>query len=31
MIAGNISFYNERVDALYVDGQLQPKPETQWS
>ena len=30
-IAGLISFYNERVDALYVDGQLQPKPKTKWS
>jgi uncharacterized protein (DUF427 family) len=26
-----VSFYNERVDALYVDGELQEKPATQWS
>ncbi|MBI2850817.1 MAG: DUF427 domain-containing protein [Chloroflexi bacterium] len=25
-IAGKIAFYNERVDALYIDGQLQEKP-----
>jgi uncharacterized protein (DUF427 family) len=26
-----LCFYNERVDALYVDGELQPKPESPWS
>jgi uncharacterized protein (DUF427 family) len=26
-----VCFYNERVDALYVDGELQPKPQTKWS
>ena len=26
-----VCFYNERVDALYIDGKLQPKPQTQWS
>ena len=26
-----VCFYNERVDALYVDGELQPKPNTKWS
>ena len=26
-----VSFYNERVDALYVDGELQETPVTQWS
>ena len=26
-----VCFYNERVDALYVDGVLQPKPRTRWS
>lgn len=30
-IAGRISFFNERVDALYVDGVEQPKPKTPWS
>jgi uncharacterized protein (DUF427 family) len=30
-IAGLISFYNERVDALYDDDELVPKPQTQWS
>ncbi|MGH7263456.1 MAG: DUF427 domain-containing protein [Candidatus Rokuibacteriota bacterium] len=24
-------FFNERVDALYVDGELQPRPRTRWS
>lgn len=26
-----VCFYNERVEALYVDGELQPKPQTKWS
>jgi uncharacterized protein (DUF427 family) len=26
-----VCFYNERVDALHVDGVLQPKPRTRWS
>ena len=26
-----VCFYNERVDALYVDGVLQEKPRTRWS
>ncbi len=26
-----VCFYNERVDALYVDGRLQAKPQTKWS
>jgi uncharacterized protein (DUF427 family) len=26
-----VAFYNERVDAIYVDGELQPKPRTRWS
>ena len=26
-----VCFFNERVDALYVDGELMPKPKTQWS
>jgi uncharacterized protein (DUF427 family) len=30
-IAGLISFYNERVDALYDNDELLPKPQTQWS
>ncbi len=30
-IAGMVCFFNERVDALYVDGQEQPKPQTLWS
>lgn len=30
-IAGRICFFNERVDALYVDGVKQPKPKTKWS
>jgi uncharacterized protein (DUF427 family) len=29
-IAGLLAFYNERVD-LYVDGELQGKPRTEWS
>jgi uncharacterized protein (DUF427 family) len=30
-IAGLISFFNERVDALYVDDERQEKPATAWS
>jgi len=26
-----VCFYNERVDATYVDGELQPVPKTPWS
>jgi uncharacterized protein (DUF427 family) len=26
-----LCFYNERVDAVYVDGELQGKPVSQWS
>ena len=26
-----VCFYNERVEALYVDEELQPKPNTKWS
>jgi uncharacterized protein (DUF427 family) len=26
-----LCFFNERVDGLYVDGELQAKPDTQWS
>jgi uncharacterized protein (DUF427 family) len=30
-IAGMVGFFNERVDAIYVDGQETPKPQTPWS
>jgi uncharacterized protein (DUF427 family) len=30
-IRGLIAFFNERIDALYVDGELQEKPRTNWS
>jgi uncharacterized protein (DUF427 family) len=30
-IAGLVSFYNEKVDALYDDDELLTKPKTQWS
>jgi len=26
-----LCFYNERVDAIYVDGELQEKPASPWS
>jgi uncharacterized protein (DUF427 family) len=26
-----VCFFNERVEALYVDGELEPKPRTRWS
>ena len=29
-IANLVAFYNERAD-IWVDGQLQPKPDTPWS
>ena len=30
-IAGRVCFFNERVDALYVEGSLVPKPKTKWA
>lgn len=30
-IKGLLSFFNEKVDAIYVDGELMPKPKTPWS
>jgi uncharacterized protein (DUF427 family) len=30
-IRGLVSFFNERVDAVYVDDELQDKPHTAWS
>jgi uncharacterized protein (DUF427 family) len=30
-IAGLVSFFNERVDAIFVDGVEVPRPQTQWS
>jgi len=30
-IRGLISFFNERVDGLYVDGEIQEKPKTPWA
>ncbi len=30
-IASYLSFFNERVDAIYVDDELLPKPKTIWS
>ncbi|MFC1866035.1 DUF427 domain-containing protein [Chloroflexota bacterium] len=30
-VAGMVCFFNEQVDALYVDGIEQPKPRTPWS
>ncbi len=30
-IAGRVAFYNERVDAIVVDGVTQPTPATPWS
>ncbi len=30
-IAGLICFYNERVDAIYVDGEREEPPQTRWS
>lgn len=30
-IAGRVCFFNERIDALYVDDNLVPKPKTKWA
>lgn len=30
-IENMVCFYNEKVDAIFVDGELQPKPKTSWS
>lgn len=30
-IEGLLCFFDERVDELWVDGELQPKPQTEWS
>ncbi len=30
-IAGNLCFYNERVEAIYVDGEPEDKVQTMWS
>lgn len=30
-IEGLMAFFNERVDAIYVDGEVQPKPKTRWA
>lgn len=30
-IAGRVAFFNERVDAIYVDGQEMPRTRTTWS
>ncbi len=30
-IAGRLAFFNERVDAIYVDGEELPKTQTSWS
>jgi uncharacterized protein (DUF427 family) len=30
-IKEHLCFYNERVDAIYVNGVLEPKPDTPWS
>jgi uncharacterized protein (DUF427 family) len=30
-IANFLCFFNERVDAIYVDDELMPAPKTQWS
>lgn len=30
-IAGMVAFFNERVDAIYIDGQEIPKSQTAWS
>jgi uncharacterized protein (DUF427 family) len=29
-VAGMLCFFNERVDAIYVDGEELPKPVTDW-
>jgi uncharacterized protein (DUF427 family) len=30
-IAGRLAFFNERVDAIHVDGREMPRPRTKWS
>ena len=30
-IAGLVSFYNEKVDEIRVDGKTVPRPQTKWS
>jgi putative N-acetylmannosamine-6-phosphate epimerase len=30
-IAGMVAFFNERVDAICVDGEERPRPVTTWS
>jgi len=30
-IKDHLCFYNERVDAIYVNDELAPKPDTPWS
>ena len=30
-MANHLAFFNERVGALMVDGEEQPKPKTRWS
>ncbi|HEX9879463.1 MAG TPA: DUF427 domain-containing protein [Candidatus Binatia bacterium] len=30
-IAGRVCFFNERVDALYIDGAPVPRPKTKWA
>lgn len=30
-IAGMVAFFNERVDAIYLDGNEMPRPRTKWS
>jgi len=30
-IKGLMCFFNERVDAIYLDGELMPKPQTRWA
>ena len=30
-IKGLMCFFNERVDAIYLDGELLPKPQTRWA
>ena len=30
-VAGKVCFFNERLDEIYVDGELLPRPKTRWS
>jgi uncharacterized protein (DUF427 family) len=30
-VAGKVCFFNERIDEIYVDGELMPRPKTRWS